>query len=101
MTVPTREFLEGRTVIRLRPTAAEIAANDFHFFAQLAQRPHDIVAGEPAMFPIRDGFAGDEAIHVDGDVNRVVMIMVEPVHEHGFPVSDPERIEVGRVAYPS
>lgn len=100
MIEPSGELLERRLVEGTRPAAAEIATDDLHFFAQHAQGPKEIGAGEATAFPIRDGLSGDEAIEVDGDVNLVVMIVIQPIHEHRFPIADPQRIEVGGIADP-
>lgn len=98
MIEPPGEFLEGRSVLGSRPGATKIAADDHRFLTQFAQGPDEIVAGEAAVFPIGDCFAGDEAIDVDGDVNLVVVVVIDPVLEHRFPVSDPQRIEIGGIA---
>ena len=97
MVEPAGEFLENRLIAGTRPTAAEIAADDLHLFPQRPQRPDEIVAGEAAVLPIREGLAGGETIHVDGDVDLVVVMVVQPIHKQGFPVSYPQWIEVGGI----
>ena len=82
---PSGELLESRFVAGSRPAAAEIAADDLHFFQQRPQGPDEIVAGEAAVLPIRDGLAGDKTIQVDGDVNFVAMTALHPFEKLGLP----------------
>ena len=98
MIEPSGQLLESCLVAGPRPAAAEIAADDSHFFAQRSQRPDEVLAGEAAVLPIRNRLAVDEAIQVDGDVDLVVVIVVEPIGEECFPVSRPQRIEVSGIA---
>ena len=97
MVKPSGEFLESRAVAGTRPAAAEIAADDFDFFPQDLEGPHEVVTGEASIFPIRDSFAGDKTIQVDGDVDFVAMPALDPFEELGSPRFLGERIEVERV----
>jgi hypothetical protein len=100
MIEPAGQLLKGRLVNLTRPTTAKIAANHLRFSPQRSQRPHEIVTGKPAILPIRDRLARGKTVQVDGDVDLVVVMMVEPIGEDRLPVPDPQRIKVAGIADP-
>ena len=86
MIKPARETLESRAVKRSRPSPANIAADDFDFLTDEAERPEEIGDRKAAIFPIGGGFGRGEAIEINGDVDFFSGNAGHPLRKFQLPV---------------